>query len=309
MQLHKTKGIVLKTVKYGETSLIATLYTELFGVQSYLVNGVRTSSRKGPGKANLFQPAAILDLVVYHNDLKNLQRIRELKWATVYRNIFFDVLKNAVALFMIEVLQKCLKQPEPNPDLFAFIEDSFIHLDTSEGRVLANFPMFFILHLTGFFGFSIHDRYSEKVSVLDLQEGQFVTEQPQHPNVLEGALSYHTAQILRARTPSELQELPLNQETRRLLIRDNDPTRPAPEVTFTDSYTLEVGGETVELAYHGPNHSPDNIYIHLPEHDALMSRMHARVSRKSDGSLEVEDRQVVQKCKHPDMRWPQNPRC
>ena len=80
MELHKTKGIVLKTVKYGETSLIGTLYTELFGVQSYMINGVRTSSRKGPGKANMFQPAAILDLVVYHNEMRQLQRIREFQW-------------------------------------------------------------------------------------------------------------------------------------------------------------------------------------------------------------------------------------
>jgi glyoxylase-like metal-dependent hydrolase (beta-lactamase superfamily II) len=59
-------------------------------------------------------------------------------------------------------------------------------------------------------------------------------------------------------------------ETRRLLERDNDPTRPTPEVTFTDRYTLEVGGERAELAWHGPNHSPDNIYIHFPGHDTLM---------------------------------------
>jgi glyoxylase-like metal-dependent hydrolase (beta-lactamase superfamily II) len=59
-------------------------------------------------------------------------------------------------------------------------------------------------------------------------------------------------------------------DTRRLLQRDNDPTRPAPDVTFEDSYTLEVGGERVELAWHGPNHSPDNIYIHFPDHDAMM---------------------------------------
>jgi glyoxylase-like metal-dependent hydrolase (beta-lactamase superfamily II) len=59
-------------------------------------------------------------------------------------------------------------------------------------------------------------------------------------------------------------------ETRRLLLRDNDATRPAPEVTFEDRYTLEVGGERVELAYHGPNHSPDNIYIHFPDHDTIM---------------------------------------
>src|SRR5215469_2380235 len=61
-----------------------------------------------------------------------------------------------------------------------------------------------------------------------------------------------------------------HEETRRLLLRANDPARPAPEVTFADHYTLEVGGERVELAWHGPNHSPDNIYIHFPGHDTLM---------------------------------------
>ena len=61
-----------------------------------------------------------------------------------------------------------------------------------------------------------------------------------------------------------------HEETRRLLLRDNSPARPAPDVTFADRYTLEVGGERVELAWHGPNHSPDNIYIHFPDHDTLM---------------------------------------
>jgi len=218
MQLHKTKGIVLKTVKYGETSLIATIYTELFGIQSYLINGVRSSSRKGPGKANLFQPAAILDLLVYHNDLKNLQRIREFTWSILYKGILSNILKNAVALFMVELLQKTLKQPEPNPELFYFIEDSFLHLDASEGRVLANFPLFFILHLAGFFGFRIQDTYGEHNAILDLLEGQFVPEPPHHQQILEGALSYDTAQLLRVQQPGELAELPLNQETRRLLL-------------------------------------------------------------------------------------------
>ena len=61
-----------------------------------------------------------------------------------------------------------------------------------------------------------------------------------------------------------------HEETRRLLLRDNDPAKPAPDVTFQDRYTLEVAGERVELAWHGPNHSPDNIFTHFPDHDALM---------------------------------------
>ncbi|HEY0679960.1 MAG TPA: recombination protein O N-terminal domain-containing protein [Chitinophagaceae bacterium] len=88
MALHKTKGIVLRTVKYGETSLVVTIYTEAFGTQSYLVNGIRKESRKGGGRANMFQPASILNLVIYHNELKQLNRIREFSWAYLYEHIF-----------------------------------------------------------------------------------------------------------------------------------------------------------------------------------------------------------------------------
>jgi glyoxylase-like metal-dependent hydrolase (beta-lactamase superfamily II) len=61
-----------------------------------------------------------------------------------------------------------------------------------------------------------------------------------------------------------------HEETRKLLLRDDDPARPAPEETFEDRRTLEIGGERIDLAWHGTNHSPDNIFIHLPDHDALM---------------------------------------
>jgi DNA repair protein RecO (recombination protein O) len=219
MNLHNTKGIVIRIVKYGETSLIVTIFTELFGVQSYLVNGVRTSSKKGPGKANLFQPGAMLELVAYHNDLKNLQRLREFRWGHLYRHIFFDVLKNAVALFMVELLQKCLKQPEPNPDLFYFIEDAFIHLDSSSERVVANYPLFFALHLAGFLGFRIQNDQSEKTPILDLREGLFVSEQPAHHDSLDQPYSGITSQLLQVRLPEELQDLPLNQESRRILMQ------------------------------------------------------------------------------------------
>ncbi|MFD7155521.1 MBL fold metallo-hydrolase [Kribbella sp. NPDC059898] len=59
-------------------------------------------------------------------------------------------------------------------------------------------------------------------------------------------------------------------ENKQLLARDNDPTRPVPDVTFETRKTLRVGGERIELAYHGTNHTPDNIYIHFPDHDTLM---------------------------------------
>lgn len=209
---------MLKVVRYGETSIIAGIYTELFGMQSYMVNGVRTSSKKGSGRANLFQPGAILDLIVYHNELKNLQRIKEFKWGFVYEHIFFNVFRNAVALFMIELLQRSLKQPEPNPALFSFIEDAFLHLDQSGDSVAANFPLYFALHLSSFYGFRVSDQYSAERSVLDLEAGEFVHERPQHRNILENEYSELTSQLLRVMQPSELAQIRLNQETRRILL-------------------------------------------------------------------------------------------
>lgn len=217
--LHHTKGIVLKTVKYGETSLIVNIFTELFGVQSYLVNGVRVSSKKGAGKANLFQPAAILDLVVYHNEMKNLQRIKEFKWSFLYQEVFFNVIKNSVALFMVELLQKTIKQPEPNSDLFYFAEDAFIHLDEAKPVVVANYPLYFAAHLASFFGFRISDEHSESLSILDLQEGAFVSERPHHTYFLEEPYSFLAAQFMKALHPNDLEQIKINQEKRRILLQ------------------------------------------------------------------------------------------
>ena len=213
--IHKTKGIVLRTVKFGETSLVVTMITETLGLQSYLVNGVRTVSKKGTTKANLFQPAAILDLVAYHNEFKNLQRIKEFKWSYLYQHIFSDVRKNAVAMFMIELLSKCLKQPEANADLFYFIEDALHHLDEASDTVTANFPLFFALHLAVFFGFRINDEYSEAKHYLDLEEGTFVEDQPRHPHYLQDREAAAVSHILKIMQPSELSEVALNQDIRR----------------------------------------------------------------------------------------------
>ena len=198
--------------------MIVTILTDLFGVQSYLVNGVRTSTKKGAGKANLFQPAAILDLIVYHNELRNLQRISEFKWGYLYKNIFSDIKKNAVSLFMVELLTKCLKQPEANEDLFLFVEDAFLHLDESSETVTANFPLFFSLHMAVFFGFQIDDQYSEKTPFLDLQEGTFVNERPSHPRFLEDRQAAVISELLKVRRPGELQEVKLNHDFRRTLL-------------------------------------------------------------------------------------------
>lgn len=214
--IHQTKGIVLRTIKYGETSIVVNIFTELFGIQSYLVNGVRSSGKTL--KANFFQPGSILEMEVYNNELKNLQRIKEFKWAYLYRSVLSDVTKNSVALYMIELLQKCLKQPENNIDLFQFTEDALMQLDIAENAVAANFPLYFCLHLSHFFGLRLEDDYSEESSILDLQEGRFINSTPHHPYFLQPDQSYYISQLLKVQHPDELVEIKLNKNIRKEML-------------------------------------------------------------------------------------------
>jgi DNA repair protein RecO (recombination protein O) len=217
--LHKTKGLVLRTVKYGDTSLVVTAYTELFGLQSYIVSGVRKSTKKGAGQANLFQPGALLELVVYHSATKSLHRIREFQWSVLYKEIFTSVPKHSVCLYMVELFHRCVKQPEPNPDLFQFVEDCLLSLDESADAVTANLSLFFAIHLSFFFGFRLMDDRTAEGSWLDLREGRFVSEQPIHPDFLNPEDANSIVQLLRVRQPDELAELRMNREIRRRLLQ------------------------------------------------------------------------------------------
>jgi DNA repair protein RecO (recombination protein O) len=148
--LHKTRGIVFRFTKYGETSIIVNIFTELFGIQSYIVNGVRSKSAKN--RIALFQPMTLLDLVVYYRENASIKRIKEIKCLHPYQTVTTDVRKSAVAMFINEVLNKTVKEESHAQELCDFLIHSFIMLDTqTEGA--ENFHLIFLLKLSRFLGF------------------------------------------------------------------------------------------------------------------------------------------------------------
>jgi DNA repair protein RecO (recombination protein O) len=218
--LHPTRGIVLRAVKYGETSLVVSIFTELFGLQNYMVNGVRTSKKSTGISVAQLQPGNLLELVVYQNEKQALQRIKECKNGIHYRSVYLDVTKNAVLLYMIELLQKCLKQPDAHPELFYFLEDMLKGLDCAGVKQTANIPLFYTIHLSHFFGFRLMDNFSSTRQYLDLHEGQFVGTAPMHQMVIHPPLSDKIAQLLRVMLVEELGEIELNKHQRNLLLDD-----------------------------------------------------------------------------------------
>ena len=197
--------------------MIVSIFTELFGIQSYMVNGVRTSGKSA--KAHFFQPSSLLEMQVYHNELKNLQRIKEVKWSSLYKNVLSDVIKNSIALFMVELLQKTLKQPETNENLFHFCEDAFLHLDVAEKEITANFAVYFSIRIAQISGFSLQNNYSEKRNIFNIKEGDFVEENLADAEFITPQLSRDFSEMLKAIHPNDLSEIKMNGKTRSSMLK------------------------------------------------------------------------------------------
>ncbi len=152
--LFKTKGIVLNYIKYRETSIIVRIFTEEFGLSSYIINGVR--SAKAKNKIALYQPLTLLELVVYNKKNTDLNRISEVKCHSPFVNIPTNIRKSSIAIFVTEILIKSLKAQDQNEDLYSFLEQSILILENLATR-FGNFHLQFLLKLTTFLGFAPRD--------------------------------------------------------------------------------------------------------------------------------------------------------
>jgi DNA repair protein RecO (recombination protein O) len=148
--LHKTRGVVFRFTKYGDTSIIVTIFTAEFGLQSYIVNGVRSKNTKT--KIALYQPLTLLELVVYYKENAPIKRIKEIKCLHPYQTLHADIRKSTLALFINEVLNKVVKEESHADELCEFIIASFITLDMLPANV-ENFHLVFLLKLSRFLGF------------------------------------------------------------------------------------------------------------------------------------------------------------
>ncbi len=189
----KTKAIVLHQVKYAETSLVVTLYTQNFGRQSYLINGIRSAKKKQ--QANVFQPMFLLDTEVYHKSSRNLQRLKEVKLGMVHQSIPFDIYKSTICIFISEVLYKLLRSEECDPNLFDFIWQSVEYFDSLE-KGTANFHIWFLLKMTVYMGFRINNNYTEKYRWFNPSSACFVVNPPSDVDSETFNVSKHLANFI-----------------------------------------------------------------------------------------------------------------
>lgn len=214
--LVKTRGIVFRTVKYAETSVIADIYTEELGLQTYILHGVRT--KKPKFHSGLLQPMSLLDLVVYGREGKELHHVKELKSAFPFSSIPFVLLKGAVGSFIMELSQKTVRASESDPELFNFLFDTFVFLDET-AEVVANIHLSFMVKLAGYLGIMPQAQNQTPDLYFDIRSGVFTPATTWQQYYMDQRESAILLQLIQTRF-TESHHIKLSSEERRKFLSD-----------------------------------------------------------------------------------------
>lgn len=210
---HPARGIVLRSTKYTDNSLIVNMYTDKFGLQSYLVRGANAKSSKI--KSNYFQGLTLLNMVVSKSEKHKLEHIKEIAEVKSF-DAENDPVKNSICFFINELVYKTLHEEETNPPLFDFLANTLDILQLSTTNCV-NFHLTFMLKYAQYRGFYPSENFSENNSIFDMVEGSFANELPRHAHFLDKEYSALVWRLMNTNYENSHQ-LSINNKQRKQLL-------------------------------------------------------------------------------------------
>ncbi len=212
--LSKTSGIVLHQIKYTDSGIIVHLYTREFGRQSVLIRGMRN---KKTGKHNvLFQPMSVLNLEINIKDNRRIQLLKEFSVSYAPSDIYGNIKKSSIAIFLGELLDAVLKEESPHEELFDFIKESIIYFN-EQANGYVNFHIAFLAGLSSFLGFEPSPRESATDTFFDMINGVFIPVPPVHGNYASPEISEVLAAFFTS-SYDQIDRIPLNGSLRNEIL-------------------------------------------------------------------------------------------
>jgi DNA repair protein RecO (recombination protein O) len=189
---YKSRAIALSYLKQGESSIIAKIFTEEKGLQSFIVKGVR--AKKAKKKLGLFQPLQLLNINATHITKNSLQYISEISIAHNQVSDGIDMKKNFISIFVAEVISKVLLETEKDKALFKFIWELKNNLSNIE-KINPNFPLIFLIGLSEQLGF-LPSKDQIDGDYFNLEFGEFTNNQQQLNHFIKKDNSYYLRKLL-----------------------------------------------------------------------------------------------------------------
>jgi len=231
-----TRAIVLKTVKYSESSVIVKMYTELFGLKSFLIRGVRKKHAKV--SANLLQPLSLTEVVFVNKEKDQLHIPKELSSWYQFTTLPFDVVKTSQAIFINELIYRSVREEETNPEFFKFLANSIILVDQVQAAQ-GNLHIAFALHLTRYLGFFPLGSYAPQTPYFLLKEGVFAKFKPADDFFLNQQDSELFDKFLKT-TLEDSGNIKISSETRKKLLGEIIMYYQLHHIGFGEIKSLEV---------------------------------------------------------------------
>jgi DNA repair protein RecO (recombination protein O) len=173
-----SRGIVLKTINHGDTSVISRVFTDTHGIRSFLIKGAKSKRKKGLH----LQPLALVEIEYHHHPAKDLLVASSIRCTDPYHHISAELNKSFVFIFLNELIHEALKSDQIDEDLFEFIRTQLLTFDLEDWS--PNFHIHFMVQLTKYFGF--YPLTGESGRYFNLEDGFFTGTKPACHHLLEG---------------------------------------------------------------------------------------------------------------------------
>jgi DNA repair protein RecO (recombination protein O) len=146
----RTEAIVLRTVKYGETSLIVTLFTKRLGTIAVMAKGARGAKSKF---GSSLRPMSHVQAVFYHKPSRDVHTLSECTTLTVFKRLYAELNRMAAGVRIVETISTLFPRPEVDEAVFDAALAALLDLEESNQN-WANLLPYFQLQMCASLGFA-----------------------------------------------------------------------------------------------------------------------------------------------------------
>ena len=208
-----TVGIALKHTLFNDDDIIVRVLTKKMGVVSFFVRGGRKKNKK-----KYLQPLMLISISFKHKKNKDLQYLNKIRLEEVPSDILVNHEKRTTALFLCEIISRCLKHGVQDDGAYDFVYKQVVWLNLKSSSC-NHFDIWFLANFTKLLGISpnYQETKTSSVGYFCCESGSFNTEK--NPKSWNKEASFLLYQLLQVKA-DQLKNFSLNNNLSKFVLSE-----------------------------------------------------------------------------------------